>query len=44
MKIHDDSERSLASLARAYDVSERIMHGKWNFLLFGIDNSRGLKS
>ena len=31
MKIRDDSERSLASLALACYVSERIMHGKWNF-------------
>ena len=38
------SARWLRSLAHIYDVSERIMHGKWNFLLYGIDNSRGLKS
>ena len=47
MKIHD-SERSLASLAHIIgqvNVSERIMHGKRDFLLlFGIDNSSGLKS
>ena len=44
MKIRDDSERYLASLARACYVFERIMHGKWNFLLFGIDNNNGLES
>ena len=43
MKIHD-SERSLAHIIGQVNVSERIMHGKRDFLLFGIDNSSGLKS
>ena len=43
MKIHD-SERSLAHIIGQGNVSERIMHDKWDFLLFGIDNSSGLKS
>ena len=40
MKIHD-SERSLAHIIGQVNVSERIMHGKRDFLLFGIDNSSG---
>ena len=44
MKIHNDSEHSLASLARAYCKSserfrKRTMHGKCDFPLFGIDNT-----
>ena len=42
MKIHD-SERSLAHVIGQVNVSERI-NGKQDFLLFGIDNSSGLKS
>ena len=48
MKIHDDSERSLASLASAYyKLSESFWKDcayNWDFLLFGIYNSSGLKS
>ena len=43
MNIHDNSERSLASLAYMMFL-KGLLHGKWNFLLFGIDNSRGLTS